>query len=350
MQSTYNAGKYEVRNPALPILFVSGSDDAVLISEEKWFASQQFLRDVGYRNVSGKLYHQMRHEILNEIGKEEVYADLLAFAEKDGDKINLPGARHAGRQYKNAFLKIFLTAFAPTENRGAKSRFFAAFPAPGPEGRRHFSEKDNDLPGAGIPSTRREIFFLRKGLTKLRGCRIIETKWRKRNFFKLSFVSRGGYMAKKKTSSLLGLILMAVAVVGAVLAVVGVFTDWVKYVVEMAGREALSEGITLKELAEFSTRDLVLSYITMILSIVSAALLVLVKFLKMGILRPITGLAGLLTVVSAVLMIVFTIMFCSKNANFSLWDYTSGKYTWDMGAILASIGGVIAGRLRRGGV
>ena len=86
MQSTYNAGKYEVRNPSLPILFVSGSDDAVLISEEKWFASQQFLRDVGYRNVSGKLYHQMRHEILNEIGKEEVYADLLAFAEKDVTK------------------------------------------------------------------------------------------------------------------------------------------------------------------------------------------------------------------------------------------------------------------------
>ena len=156
-------------------------------------------------------------------------------------------------------------------------------------------------------------------------------------------------MAKKKTASLFGLILMAVAVVGAVLAVIGVFTDWVKYVVEMAGREALSEGITLKELAEFSEQLEMFgamnafAYITMILSIVSAALLVLVKFLKMGILRPITGLAGLLTVVSAVLMIVFTIMFCSKNANFSLWDYTSGKYTWDMGAILASIGGVIAG-------
>ena len=39
-------------------------------------------------------------------------------------------------------------------------------------------------------------------------------------------------MAKKKTSSLLGLILMAVGIVGAVLAVIGVFTDWVSYSVE----------------------------------------------------------------------------------------------------------------------
>ena len=36
-------------------------------------------------------------------------------------------------------------------------------------------------------------------------------------------------MAKKKTASLIGLILLAVALLGAVLSVVGVFIDWVKY-------------------------------------------------------------------------------------------------------------------------
>lgn len=81
MQHTYDKGRYAVRNPSLPILFVSGSDDAIMVDEQKWFDSQQFLRDVGYKNVSGKLYHGMRHEILNEFGKEEVYADLLSFAE-----------------------------------------------------------------------------------------------------------------------------------------------------------------------------------------------------------------------------------------------------------------------------
>ena len=82
MKHTYAKGRYAVSNPDLPIYFVSGSDDAVLINEDKWLAAQQMLRDVGYKNVSGRLWHGMRHEILNEIGREEVYADLLAFARK----------------------------------------------------------------------------------------------------------------------------------------------------------------------------------------------------------------------------------------------------------------------------
>lgn len=57
----------------------------MLVGEEKWFKAQQLLRDAGYKNVSGKLYHQMRHEILNEKGKEEVYADLLAFASRTNE-------------------------------------------------------------------------------------------------------------------------------------------------------------------------------------------------------------------------------------------------------------------------
>lgn len=81
MQNTYDGSKYEMNNPELPVFFVAGSDDPVIVDEEKWFKAQEFLRSVGYKNVSGKLYHQMRHEILNEYGKEEVYADLLAFAE-----------------------------------------------------------------------------------------------------------------------------------------------------------------------------------------------------------------------------------------------------------------------------
>lgn len=82
MKKTYDGGRYEVNNPNLPIFFVSGSDDPVLVNEEKWLKAQAHLRSVGYKNVSGKLYHQMRHEILNERGKEEVYADLLSFAQE----------------------------------------------------------------------------------------------------------------------------------------------------------------------------------------------------------------------------------------------------------------------------
>ena len=81
MKNTYRKNGYGVKNPNLPIHFVSGSADPVLGNELKWFKAIEFLRGVGYENVSGKLYEGMRHEILNEIGKEEVYADLLAFIE-----------------------------------------------------------------------------------------------------------------------------------------------------------------------------------------------------------------------------------------------------------------------------
>ena len=162
-------------------------------------------------------------------------------------------------------------------------------------------------------------------------------------------------MAKKKTSSLLGLILMAVGIVGAVLAVIGVFTDWVSYSVESIIGGG-STPATLKELAD--TNDTLsqlggglemfgamnaFAYITMVLTVVCAALLVLVKFLKLGILRPITGLAGILTVLSAVLMVVFTLVFCSKNAGVKIGELAEGKYVWAIGAILATIGGVLSG-------
>jgi alpha-beta hydrolase superfamily lysophospholipase len=80
MQHTYDKKAYALKNKTLPIFFIAGSDDPVIVSAEKWQNAQQFLREIGYENVSGKLYHQMRHEIHNEFGKEEVYADIIRFA------------------------------------------------------------------------------------------------------------------------------------------------------------------------------------------------------------------------------------------------------------------------------
>lgn len=39
--------------------------------------SADFMRQVGYSSVTAKLYRNLRHEILNENGREEVYTDLL---------------------------------------------------------------------------------------------------------------------------------------------------------------------------------------------------------------------------------------------------------------------------------
>lgn len=86
VKNAYKKKKYPANHSDLPIFFMAGADDPVIGSEKKWLAAQQFLRDVGYKNVTGKSYPKMRHEILNELGKEEVYADALAFIEKSAEK------------------------------------------------------------------------------------------------------------------------------------------------------------------------------------------------------------------------------------------------------------------------
>lgn len=86
VKNAYKKKKYPAKHSDLPIFFIAGADDPVIGSEKKWLEAQQFLRDVGYKNVTGKSYPKMRHEILNELGKEEVYADALAFIEKSAEK------------------------------------------------------------------------------------------------------------------------------------------------------------------------------------------------------------------------------------------------------------------------
>lgn len=81
MKNTYDKKKYKVKNPNLPIRFVSGSEDAVLVNERKWRESIESIRKIGYTNATGVLYEGMRHEILNELGREEVYRDLNSFLE-----------------------------------------------------------------------------------------------------------------------------------------------------------------------------------------------------------------------------------------------------------------------------
>ena len=79
MRDTYRKKGYRVQSPALPIFFVSGSDDAVLVTEEKWRNSVEDMKKVGYQDVSCKLYPKLRHEIFSDIGGEEVMEDLLEF-------------------------------------------------------------------------------------------------------------------------------------------------------------------------------------------------------------------------------------------------------------------------------
>lgn len=80
MKRTYTKKGYRVQNSALPIRFVSGSDDAVLGGEAQFKEAVEFMRKVGYENVTSKLYPGLRHEIFHDTDKEKVLADLLDFA------------------------------------------------------------------------------------------------------------------------------------------------------------------------------------------------------------------------------------------------------------------------------
>lgn len=79
MGETYNDDRWTVSNPCLPIYFISGTDDSTMLSEADFHSSIQHICDKGYVNVSSALYPGMRHEVLNEIGKEEVWNDILDF-------------------------------------------------------------------------------------------------------------------------------------------------------------------------------------------------------------------------------------------------------------------------------
>ncbi len=82
MKNVYTSQNYIVQNKELPILFIAGSDDPVIISEKNWYLSQEFLKKLGYNNITNIFYEKMRHELLNETNKAQIYDDVLKFLKK----------------------------------------------------------------------------------------------------------------------------------------------------------------------------------------------------------------------------------------------------------------------------
>ena len=69
----------------LPVFFVAGGDDPVGNYGKGIHACADAFRKVGMTDVSVRIYPLCRHEILNEINKEEVFEDIRQWIEK---KIN----------------------------------------------------------------------------------------------------------------------------------------------------------------------------------------------------------------------------------------------------------------------
>ncbi len=77
MKDIYTKQGWELEKKDLPIFFIAGEEDPVIVSQKDWQKAQNFLKEIGYQNVSGKLYQGMRHEILNEKDKKIVFEDIL---------------------------------------------------------------------------------------------------------------------------------------------------------------------------------------------------------------------------------------------------------------------------------
>lgn len=79
MQDAYSLKGWNCTVPELPVLFISGSEDPCMVNVDRFDEAVGKMRKAGYRNVSSIIYPGMRHEILNEKGKEMVWKDVLDF-------------------------------------------------------------------------------------------------------------------------------------------------------------------------------------------------------------------------------------------------------------------------------
>ena len=83
VRDVYDPKGWQMKNPDIPVYFLGGEQDPVIGSPKEFDNTVQKLKDKGYTNVSKKLYPHMRHEILNETNRMEVYEDILKFLEGD---------------------------------------------------------------------------------------------------------------------------------------------------------------------------------------------------------------------------------------------------------------------------
>lgn len=69
----------------LPVYFMSGDADPVGENGKGVLRAYRSFLNAGMKDVAVKLYHDGRHEMLNELNREEVYKDILNWLESEMD-------------------------------------------------------------------------------------------------------------------------------------------------------------------------------------------------------------------------------------------------------------------------
>ncbi|MDO4844606.1 MAG: alpha/beta fold hydrolase [Bacteroidales bacterium] len=78
MQDCYSTKGWKMANQGLPVHFISGADDPCRISDKAIGKAADLMRQLGYKNTDLHLYPGMRHEILNETDRIQVWNDVLS--------------------------------------------------------------------------------------------------------------------------------------------------------------------------------------------------------------------------------------------------------------------------------
>lgn len=82
MDNAFCRENYKMQNKSLSIFVIAGSKDPVIQDEKKFLELVDFLKELGYKDVTSKLYKDLKHEILNEEEKNIIYKDVLDFFNK----------------------------------------------------------------------------------------------------------------------------------------------------------------------------------------------------------------------------------------------------------------------------
>lgn len=83
----YNPEQLRQIRKDLPILIISGACDPLNDNGRRILDLYLMYRELGIKNVDFRLHDKMRHEVLNEIGKEKVYQQIFEFLKENQKNI-----------------------------------------------------------------------------------------------------------------------------------------------------------------------------------------------------------------------------------------------------------------------
>lgn len=77
MKDCYSTKGWAVTKPGLPVHFISGAEDPCRTDDKAFYKAVDAMKQHGYTAVTAHLYPAMRHEILNETARQQVWDDIL---------------------------------------------------------------------------------------------------------------------------------------------------------------------------------------------------------------------------------------------------------------------------------